>query len=98
MDEETIPVKFINGAVMFTVDPEILWTLDPKVPTFNDPEESNDPPVIAFVAVIVFDDAMDPLVILPHVNEPEISILPFWLNVILSDKPLLILKSDVNLE
>jgi hypothetical protein len=37
---------------MFKTVPLILFTLDERVPTFNDPEETNDPPVIAFDAVI----------------------------------------------
>ncbi len=68
---------------MFKTDPLILFTLVLIVPRFNGPfklhppEETNDLPVIAFVALIVFDDAIDPLVILAHVNEPELLILPF---------------------
>ncbi len=54
---------------------------------FNPPVDTKLPPVIAFDAVIVFDDAIVEAVMLLHVNAPALSILPFWFNVILSETP-----------
>ncbi len=61
----------------------MFWALTFIVPTFHPPlivmppVFTNDPPVIAFDAVVKFDDEIDALVILAHVNEPELLILPF---------------------
>ncbi len=41
-----------------------------KAPLMFNPQYLQNSPVIAFDVVIVSDDAIDPLVILAHVNEP----------------------------
>jgi hypothetical protein len=85
---DTYPFKEITGAVTVKLYPLKVCAELKLVPAVTDPlrvappEDTNEPPVIVFVALIVLEAPIVDEVTLLHVNNPEILIFPFWYNVI----------------
>ncbi len=80
---ETYPFKVIKGAVTMKLFPVKVCADERDVPAVTDPlrvappEDTNDPPVTAFVAVIVLEALIVEAITLLHVNDPELFIFPF---------------------